>query len=51
MHSGDFVAGALIVCRAGGVMAGFDPATALSEGAPVIASNGKLDLRLPPEFS
>lgn len=50
MHSWDFFAGALIVRKAGGVMRDFDPSTALSEGAPVIASNGKLDLLLPPEF-
>ena len=30
-------------------MRGVDPAAALTAGAPVIASNGRLDLRLPPE--
>ena len=47
MHSWDFFAGALIVRQAGGIICDFDPATALKSGAPVIASNGILDLRLP----
>ena len=51
MHSWDFFAGALIVRQAGGFMRDFDPAAALTAGAPVIASNGMLDLRLPPEYS
>jgi myo-inositol-1(or 4)-monophosphatase len=51
MHSWDFFAGALIVRQAGGIMRDFDPAAALTAGAPVIASNGMLDLRLPPEYS
>ena len=51
MHSWDFFAGALIVRKAGGFMRDFDPAVALTAGAPVIASNGRLDLRLPPEYS
>ena len=51
MHSWDFIAGALIVRQAGGFMRDFDPAAALTAGAPVIASNGRLDLRLPPEYS
>ena len=51
MHAWDFMAGALIVRQAGGTMRDFDVAAALSQGAPVIASNGKLDLMLPPEYS
>jgi myo-inositol-1(or 4)-monophosphatase len=50
MHSWDFFAGALIVRQAGGQMRDFDPAAALTAGAPVIASNGRLDLLLPPEY-
>ncbi len=51
LHSWDFFAGALIVRQAGGNMRDFDPTAALTAGAPVIASNGILDLRLPPEYS
>lgn len=51
MHSWDFMAGALILRQAGGHMRDFNPATALTEGAPVIASNGRLDLMLPPEYA
>ena len=50
MHSWDFFAGALIVRQAGGQMRDFDPAAVLTAGAPVIASNGRLDLLLPPEY-
>ena len=50
MHAWDFMAGALIVRQAGGVVRDFDPAAALSDGAPVIASNGHLDLMLPPDY-
>lgn len=32
-------------------MRDFDPAAALTAGTPAIASNGRLDLRLPPEYS
>ena len=51
MHSWDFMAGALIVRQAGGMVRHFDVAASLTNGAPVIASNGKLDLMLPPEYS
>ena len=51
MHSWDFFAGALIVRQAGGRLRDFEPATALTEGAPVIASNGQLDLMLPAKYS
>ena len=51
MHAWDFMAGALIVRQAGGTLRDFDAAAALTEGAPVIASNGRLDLMLPPEYS
>ena len=51
MHAWDFMAGALIVRQAGGTLRDFDAAAALAEGAPVIASNGRLDLMLPPEYS
>ncbi len=51
MHSWDFMAGALIVRQAGGVLRDFDVTAALTEGAPVIASNGRLDLMLPPEYA
>ena len=51
MHAWDFMAGALIVRQAGGKMRDFNAARALKDGAPVIASNGKLDLMLPPEFA
>ena len=51
MHSWDFMAGALIVRQAGGVLRDFDVTAALTEGAPVIASNGRLDLMLPPAYS
>ena len=50
MHPWDFMAGALIVRQAGGAMREFDVAASLTEGAPVIASNGRLDLMLPPEY-
>lgn len=50
MHAWDFMAGVLIVRQAGGVLRDFDVAAALTEGAPVIASNGKLDLMLPPDY-
>ena len=51
MHSWDFMAGALIVRQAGGMVRHFEVAASLTNGAPVIASNGKLDLMLPPEYS
>ena len=51
MHSWDFFAGALIVRQAGGIIRDFDPVTALTQGAPVVASNGMLDLRLPLKYS
>ena len=50
MHPWDFMAGALIVRQAGGIMRDFGISAALTEGAPVIASNGRLDLMLPPEY-
>jgi len=51
MHPWDFMAGALLVRQAGGAVRDFDPAAALTDGAPVIASNGRLDLLLPPAYS
>ncbi|MGC6452358.1 MAG: inositol monophosphatase family protein [Candidatus Puniceispirillaceae bacterium] len=51
MHSWDFMAGALIVRQAGGVVRDFDVPASLTNGAPVIASNGRLDLMLPPAYS
>jgi len=51
MHAWDFMAGALIVRQAGGLMRDFDVTASLTEGAPVIASNGRLDLMLPVVYS
>lgn len=49
MNSWDFMAGALIVRQAGGALRNFNVTAALNEGAQVIASNGRLELLLPPE--
>lgn len=49
MNSWDFMAGALIVRQAGGALQDFNVTAALTEGAQVIASNGRLELLLPPE--